>query len=81
MATRTRKWWWLASAALVLGAYVECYARSLADLIMVECPNLRLDAPGHCAHPLWLALAGALLIGSGLLGLAWLTIRAFIQRQ
>ena len=81
MATRSRKWWWIASAVLAFGFLVEGYARSLADLIMVECPNLRPDAPGHCAHPYWLALSGLLLMGVGLLGLCWLSLRALLRKR
>jgi hypothetical protein len=79
VATRSRKWWWLAGAILALGLFVECYARSLGDLIMLECPSLRPDAPGHCAHPYWLALGGLVLIGVGLLGLGWLLLRAVLR--
>jgi hypothetical protein len=80
VATKSRKWWWIASAALTFGFFVECYARSLADLIMLECPSLRPDAPGHCAHPYWLAICGFLLIGVGLLGLCWLSLRAVLRK-
>jgi hypothetical protein len=80
VAIKSRKWWWLTSAVLAFGFFVECYARSLADLIMIECPSLRPDAPGHCAHPYWLALCGLLLIGVGLLGLCWLSLRALLRK-
>ena len=81
MATNSGKWWWIASAVLAFGFLVEYYAWSLADLIMVECPNLRYDAPGHCAHPYWLALSGLFVLGIGLLGLCWLSLRALLRKR
>lgn len=81
MATRSNKWWWLTSAVLALGFCVESYARSLADLIMLECPSLRPDAPGHCAHPYWLAISGFLLMSVGILGLVWLSLRALLLKR
>ena len=81
VATSSRKWWWAAGGLLTAGAYSECYARSLADLIMMECPGLGPEAPGHCAHPYWLAMVGLLLLGSGALALIWLTLRAVFRKR
>lgn len=80
VATSSRKWWWSTSGTLALGACVECYARSLADLIMLECPDLGPQAHGHCAHPFWLAICGLLMIGAGGLGLCGLALRAIIRK-
>ena len=80
MATRSSKWWWIASAALAFGLVVEYYAHALAAFIMLECPSFRSDAPGHCAHPYWLAIGGFLIISVGALGLVWLSLRAFLRR-
>jgi hypothetical protein len=81
VATRFLKWWWLASVVLALGIFVECYARSLASLILLECPGLGPDAPGHCAHPYWLALCGFAAIGVGLVTLVWLSLLAVLRRR
>lgn len=81
MATKSGKWWWITSAVIAFGFLVECYARSLGDLIMLECPSLRPDAPGHCAHPFWLALCGLLLMGAGSLVVCWLSLRAIFRKR
>ena len=80
VATRSGKWWCSTTGILALGTYVECYARSLAGLIMLECPSLGPRAPGHCAHPFWLAICGLLMIGVGGLGLCWLMLRAIVRK-
>ena len=81
VATRSSKWWWIASAALAFGFFVEYYAHALAAFIMLECRSFRPNAPGHCAHPYWLAIGGLLIIAVGALGLVWLSLRALLRKR
>ena len=81
VATRSNKWWWITSAVLAFGFLVEYYAHALGAFIMLECPSLRPDAPGHCAHPYWLAIGGLLIISVGVLGLVWLSLRTLLWKR
>ncbi len=81
VATKSREPLSAACGTLAFGLSVVYYAYSLGALIMLECPSLGPEAPGHCAQPFWQLIFGFALVAGGALSLCWFALRALVRKN
>lgn len=82
MATsRTRRWFWLTTAAALFGCMIEYYAQALGAFIVNDCTYMGASAVGRCAWPYRLAIAGIVLMLAGLSGWCWLLLSAVFRKR